>query len=130
MKARIESILDYVAAELEDQGIMSSLIDTVILTGDGINNFKGLDGVCEAVIGTVPSVLDTSRYTGMKSSYAYAGGMVRYMAQQLRYGRKPSKITREYQEKPEVAPEPKNVKADFIKNIKTKFKNMIESFKD
>ncbi|MBE7065735.1 MAG: cell division protein FtsA [Ruminococcaceae bacterium] len=130
MKARIESILDNVAAELEDEGIMSSLIDTVILTGDGINNFKGLDGVCESVIGKVPSVIDTARYTGMKSSYAYAGGMVRYMAQQLRYGRKPSKIAREYQQPQETAPETKKGKVDFVQNIKTKFKNMIDSFKD
>jgi len=130
MKARIENILDSIAVALEDEGIMSSLIDEVILTGDGITTFKGLDGVCEAVLGTVPTVVDTARYTGMKSAYTYAGGMIKYMAEQLRYGRKPSKISREYQQ---VQTEPvaaRENKPGFVQNIKNKFKNMVESFKD
>lgn len=131
MKARIENILDSVAAELEEEGIMSSLIDNVVLMGDGINTFKGLDGVCENVIGIKPVVVDPSRYTGMKSSYSYAGGMIKYMSNQLRFGRKASKISREYQQQAqEPVVEPKKSKFDFVKNIKTKFKNMVESFKD
>lgn len=130
MKARIESILDNVAVSLEEEGIMSSLIDTVVLTGDGINNFKGLDSLCESVLGIAPHVVDAARQTGMKSSYSYSSGMINYMANQLKYGRKSSKIAREYQQNAEVHTEVKESKPGFLKNIKSKFKNMVESFKD
>lgn len=130
MRARIESILDNVATSLEDEGVMSSLIDTVVLTGDGINMFKGIDNICESVLGIVPVVVDASRHTGMKSVYAYSGGMIRYMAEQLKYGRKPSKISREYQQVSEPVETVKESKPGFVKSIKSKFKNMVESFKD
>lgn len=130
MKARIENILDNVAVSLEEEGIMSSLIDVVVLTGDGINNFKGLDNLCESVLGITPRVVDAARLTGMKSAYSYASGMINYMSNQLKFGRKPSKIAREYQQNNDTPVEKTTAKPSFIETIKNKLKNMVESFKD
>ena len=129
MQARIINIFDGVADELADEGIDSSLIDSIVLCGNGIDSFKGLERACAAALGHEPTVVDLSSETGMKSSYSYACGMLRYMAGQLKYGRKASKISRECQQVTEEI-RPEEEKKGVISELKSRFKNMIESFKD
>lgn len=127
MEARINSILWILKEKLEGESIDSSLIDRVILTGDGLSKFKGMDLVCRDVLGTSLDSLDFSRLTGMDTKYTVAGGMVMYMASSLPLGRKESLVERIFiKEEPKLKKKKKSVFSDWLERIKEFFASFKE----
>lgn len=126
MQARIEDILTIIKNKLESEDIQTDLIDRVIFTGDGIMGFSGLNEVCKRILGTNQTNIDFSRYTGMKSIYTYASGMVMYVSSMLPYGMKQSAI-----EKIQAQAEPEKPagKGKFT-SLQGKFKDFIERLRD
>ena len=61
-------------------------ISKIILTGDGITKFKGVDKVSESIFET-KFTIDFSRLTGMKSVFTNASGMLMYITMQLPLGK-------------------------------------------
>jgi len=97
MQARIEAILSRIQNKLLDEDIKSDMIDRIIVCGDGISYFSGVDKLCEEVFGTKFVEVDFTRKTGMKSLYTYSGAMVNYICGLLPYGRSDSQIERKAQ---------------------------------
>ncbi len=128
MQARIENLFEVVAEKLEEEEIQISRIDYIMVIGDGLSKFKGLDLVCEKLFHVPYYDVDLSRSTGMKSAYSYASGMLMYMASQLPLGRKPSKLEREYQQND--GGESEKPKESGISNFWNKVKSMLVSFRE
>ena len=97
MQARIEAILSRVQNKLLDEDIRPDMIDRIIVCGDGISYFSGIDKLCEKVFNTKFTDVDFTRKTGMKSLYTYSGAMVSYICGLLPYGRSDSHIERKAQ---------------------------------
>lgn len=126
MQARIEDIFSLVAQNLVQDGINLKSVDRVIIAGDGISAFKGIDVICSDILGVQYLEIDFSRLTGMKSVYTYASGMVMYISAQLPLGRKQSELEREYQQK---SVEPVKKKG-LIGNFTEKLKDMLTGFRE
>lgn len=126
MQARIEDILSSVAGELDAEEVATDLIDRVILMGDGITGFSGLETVVEKVMGTKLDSVDFTRYTGMKELYTYSSGMIMYVSEMLPFGMNQSRI-----EKPAV-PQEKTGNSDkgTFSTIKEKFSQFLEKIRD
>ncbi len=126
MQARIEDLLTIIKGKLESEDIQTDLIDRVIFTGDGIMSFSGLDEVCHRILGTKQANMDFSRYTGMKSIYTYASGMVMYVSSMLPYGMKQSAI-----EKLQVQQEPTKSEGKGVFNsLQGKLKDFVDRLRD
>ena len=97
MQARLEAFMTRIQSKLIDEDIKPDMIDRVIVCGDGISYFSGLDSLCREVIGTKLTDTDFTRKTGMKSLYTYSGAMVNYICALLPYGRGESRIERKLQ---------------------------------
>ena len=129
MQARIEEIFSMVAQSLGRDNINIGAVDRVIVAGDGIVPFKGIDIICQDVLGVQYLEIDFSRLTGMKSVYTYASGMVMYISSQLPLGRKQSDLEREYQQK--EVPEVKVKGIMGLKDkLKSKMKDMLTGFRE
>ena len=130
MQARIEEIFSMIARSLEKNNINTSSVDRVVLAGDGIVSFKGIDEICKKIFGVALFEIDFSRLTGMKSVYTYASGMVMYISSLLPLGRKQSELAREYR-KDEVLAEDKKQGISEIKNkFVGKMKDMLTGFRE
>ena len=105
-------------------GIDTSFIERVVLSGDGIVGFTGLDRVCERVFGTKLSDIDFTRNTAMKAIFTYTSGMIMYIASMLPYGMKRSDIERAEQEEPE------DNSGGSMKSMKEKFKGFLSKLRD
>lgn len=126
MQARLESLFSVIAKQLADDDIQTEYIDRVILTGDGITKFKGLDMLCEQAFKTKLYPIDFSRYTGMKTVYTYASGMVMYISGLLPYGRRQSVIEKHYSQDPQSRPSANQVKPSIL----DKMKSFLAKFKE
>lgn len=126
MQARIEDILKLIRDKLDAEEIQTDLIDRIIFTGDGITGFSGLNEVCRRILGTKQANVDFSRYTGMKSAYTYASGMVMHVSSMLPYGMKQSAI-----EKIQAQPEPVKTKGKGVfTSLQDKFKDLVDRLRD
>ncbi|MBR6934605.1 MAG: cell division protein FtsA [Clostridia bacterium] len=125
MQARIEDIFGIIRERLDVDEIDTSFIDRVVLSGDGIVGFSGLDIVCERVFRTKLADIDFTRNTAMKAIFTYTSGMIMYIASMLPYGMKRSDIERE---EPEGAQE--DNKPGVFGSIKDKFRNLIGKLRD
>ncbi len=128
MQARIENIFEIVKAKLDEDEIESSMIDRVIITGDGITKFKGVSSVCTNILECTLTETDFGRLTGMKSVYTYSSGMLMYIASQLPLGRKQSVFEREFQL--EDINTAGNAKKGFFAKISEKIKEVLASFRE
>ena len=129
MQARIEEIFSMVGQNLSSDNINIGSVDRIIVAGDGIVSFKGVDIICKDLLGVQCLEIDFSRLTGMKSVYTYASGMVMYISSQLPLGRKQSQLEREYQQK--AMPEIKKKGISGIKDkLKGKMKDMLTGFRE
>ena len=130
MQARIEELFSMIAKSLEGNNINTSSVDRIVITGDGIVNFKGVDEICKKIFGVALFEIDFTRLTGMKSIYTYASGMVMYISSLLPLGRKQSELAREYR-KDEILVEDKK---QGIRGVKNKFmgkmKDMLTGFRE
>ena len=131
MQARIkdmtETIIKKASEDLRNMGI-NSPFDRVVLIGEGIARFSGINEAVEDVCpGTEIEVLNIGRDIGMKNTYSIATGMLLYVSSNIKYGRTPSKIVKE-------TPEDKNVPAEEstspIKKIVDKVKSWFVLFKE
>ena len=125
MQARIEDIFGIIRERLDVDDIDTSLIDRVVLSGDGIVGFTGLDIICERVFKTGLADIDFTRNTAMKAIFTYTSGMIMYIASMLPYGMKRSDIERAEQEQA-----PEENKQGVFSTIKDKFKNFIGKMRD
>ena len=125
MQARIEDIFGIIRERLDVDEIDTSFIDRVVLSGDGIVGFSGLDRICERVFRTKLSDIDFTRNTAMKAIFTYTSGMIMYIASMLPYGMKRSDIARVSQEEPE--PEPGQ---GVLRTLKDKFRGIIGKLRD
>jgi len=126
MQDRIEDIFGMIKERLDIEGIDTAAIDRVVLSGDGIVGFSGLDRVCERVYGTKLSDIDFTRNTAMKAIFTYASGMIMYIASMLPYGMKRSEIER-------AEPEPEaeeNRGKSFFGSLKDRFKGYVNKLRD
>lgn len=128
MQARIENIFEIVKDRLEEEDVETQYIDRVILTGDGITKFKGVDKVSESIFETKFAPIDFSRLTGMKSVFTNASGMLMYIAMQLPLGRKESVFERVFLKENVTAVKSKE-KSGFAKFM-DKLKDWVSSFKE
>lgn len=94
MQARIEAIFKKINSRLIEEGIQPDMIDRVIVCGDGIANFSGVDRLVYDHIGSELTDVDFTRKTGMKTVYTYSSAMVTYISGLLKFGRSDSHITR------------------------------------
>lgn len=94
MQARMEAVLRRIGDKLRQEGIQPDMIDRVIICGDGITYFSGIDRLVVDNIGSELTEVDFTRKTGMKTIYTYSSAMVNYIAGLLRYGRSESQIER------------------------------------
>lgn len=120
MQARMEAVLRRISDKLRQEGIQPDMIDRVIICGDGIANFSGIDRLVYDIIGSELTDVDFTRKTGMKTIYTYSSAMVNYIAGLLRYGRSDSHIERK------VAP----IDDDSSGNIIEKVKKWFSALKD
>ncbi len=126
MQARIEDIFGIIRERLDIDEIDTSFIDRVVLSGDGIVGFSGLDLICERVFRTKLSDIDFTRNTAMKAIFTYTSGMIMYIASMLPYGMKRSDIERI---QPEETAE-QNSGNGVIGTIKDKFRSFINKLRD
>lgn len=129
MQARIEEIFSMVSKNLSKDNINISSIDRVVVTGDGLVPFKGVDIICKNILNVQHLEIDFSRLTGMKSVYTYASGMVMYICSQLPLGRKQSQFEKEYQTK-DVPQIKKKGFAGFKEKFQGKMKDMFTGFRE
>lgn len=129
MQARIEYIFELIRDKLEEEDIETNLIDQVILTGDGISKFKGVDKVCQNILESPLSLVDFSRLTGMKSIYTLTSGILMYISSQLPLGRKQSVLEREFMSEENNTINKMKDKSIIVKFLE-KFKEMIASFRE
>lgn len=94
VQARIEAVFKKINSRLTEEGIQPDMIDRVIVCGDGISNFSGIDRIVYDHIGSELTEVDFTRKTGMKTVYTYSSAMVTYIAGLLKFGRSDSQITR------------------------------------
>lgn len=125
MQARIEDIFGIIKERLDIDEIDTSFIDRVVLSGDGIVGFSGLDKICERVFRTRLADIDFTRNTAMKAIFTYTSGMIMYIASMLPYGMKRSDIDRI---QPETVPE--DNKPGVFASVKEKFKNLMGKLRD
>lgn len=92
MEARIVDLMNIIADKLEKDDIRTDKIDRIIVSGDGLSAFNGIDILSEDIFESKYIKVDFSRATGMKNCYTYASGMVMYISGLLPYGRMDSKI--------------------------------------
>jgi cell division protein FtsA len=126
MQARIEDIFGIIRERLDVDEIDTSFIDRVVLSGDGIVGFSGLDIICERVFRTKLSDIDFTRNTAMKAIFTYTSGMIMYIASMLPYGMKRSDIERVQPEEPEE----QSGQGGMFGAIKDKFRNLLGKFRD
>ena len=126
MQARIEDIFGIIRERLDIDEIDTSFIDRVVLSGDGIVGFSGLDLICERVFRTKLSDIDFTRNTAMKAIFTYTSGMIMYIASMLPYGMKRSDSERI---QPEETAE-QNSGNGVIGTIKDKFRSFINKLRD
>ena len=129
MQARVEEIFSMVGQSLGKDNINIGSVDRIVVTGDGIVPFKGVDLLCKDILGVQYLEIDFSRLTGMKSVYTYASGMVMYISSQLPLGRKQSQLEREYQQK-ELPQIKKKGIAGLTDKFKNKMKDMLTGFRE
>ncbi len=129
MQARIEEIFSLIAQNLSKDNINIGSIDRVVITGDGLATFKGVDVLCKNILNIQLMEIDFSRLTGMKSVYTYASGMVMYVSSQLPLGRKQSKLEKEYQSE-EVPQIKKKGFAGIKEKLQEKMKDMFTGFRE
>lgn len=129
MQARIEHIFEVIRDRLEEEDIETDLIGQVILTGDGISKFKGVEIVVQNILESPLFPIDFSRLTGMKSIYTLSSGILMYVSSQLSLGKKQSVLEREF-----MTDDKRTVSKMKEKNILVKFlekiKEMIASFRE
>jgi cell division protein FtsA len=131
MQARIKemtaAIINRAADDLKNIGI-NVMFDRVVLIGEGIARFSGindaLDGVCA---GSEIEVLNIGRDIGMKNTYSIATGMLLYVSSNIKFGRTPSKIIKESQEEKNASSEEK---ISPVKSIIEKVKSWFVLFKE
>ena len=115
MQARLEAVLRKIGDKLRQEGIQPDMIDRVIVCGDGITYFSGIDRLVYDNIGSELTEVDFTRKTGMKTIYTYSSAMVNYIAGLLRYGRSDSHIERK------VAPLDDGTSGNIIDKVKKWF---------
>jgi len=126
MQARLENLFEVISQKLLKEGVNLSMLDKVVLCGDAISQFKGLDSICNNIMGIPLVEIDFPRLTGMKNTYTFASGMVMYIAYQLPLGRKQSLLERDFS---------KNDKDSYKNNslfnkMSSKLKNMMPTFRE
>lgn len=92
MEARIVDLMNIIADKIEKDDIRTDKIDRIIISGDGLSSFNGIEILVEDIFETKYVKVDFSRATGMKNCYTCASGMVMYISGLLPYGRMDSKI--------------------------------------
>ena len=129
MEARISEMLSLIAQNLSKDNINIASIDRVVVVGDGLVPFKGLDILCENILKIKFMEIDFSRLTGMKSIYTYASGMVMYVSSQLPLGRKQSKLEKEFSSEEPLMVKKKGF-TEVINKIYGKMKDMFTGFRE
>lgn len=126
MEARLENLFSKIKESLQEEAIVVEKIGQIMLTGDGIIKFKGLDDMIDNVFAIPYNDIDFCRITGMKSTYTLCWSMVEYIAQQIPLGRKPSNVN--FDKKVQKDGET-NQLIGFFRKIKKYFTDLIAKFR-
>lgn len=132
MQARIceitENIISAALADMSEKGMERPSVDRIILIGEGIAEFSGVNAALHDIVGdTELEVINIGRDIGMKNSYSIATGMLLYISSKLQYGRRPSKIIRE---SVDTRNEETVKRGKIINNVKGKIKSWWMLFKE
>ncbi|MDR0287261.1 MAG: cell division protein FtsA [Clostridiales bacterium] len=98
MQARIENIFEKIKESVSEEGFTLDGIGRIILTGQGIIKYKGLDKVIRNIFDIDYYEVDFSKLTGLKSVYTMSYAMLKYISCQLVYGRKASDVEQKINE--------------------------------
>ena len=132
MQARIceitENIISAALADMSEKGMERPSVDRIILIGEGIAEFSGVNAALHDIVGdTELEVINIGRDIGMKNSYSIATGMLLYISSKLQYGRRPSKIILE---SVDTRNEETVKRGKIINNVKGKIKSWWMLFKE
>jgi len=110
MEARIYEIFEKVRDKIEESGIEPDAINNLVLIGDGLKKFDGLDIIISEILNMKPRYIKFFVETGYAPVYMVAYCMVHYLASCLDLGRNFSMVSSisaedepvERKEKPEL----------------------------
>lgn len=127
MEARLENLFTTIKENLQEESIVVENIGQIVLTGDGIIKFRGLDSLFDSIFSIPYNEFDFCRITGLKSSYTLCWSMIDYVAQQLPLGRKASNVS---SGKNEEIIGKKNGSIVIIEKIKNYFVDLVAKFRE